>query len=84
METKFKISQKINKFLFDPKTENLLSLEEYKQLSPYAQGYVSYMQASWEESELADENPFKEGTKEFAEFNRGSHHAMIITQDMSG
>ena len=59
----------------------LLTLEEFNQLTPQAQGYAVYMQAAWPDSPLKDENPYPAGTPEHLQFNNGSFAAMIDAQD---
>lgn len=75
--------EKLSAFLFNPCKENLLTLAEYELLSAEHKGYCSYMQSSWEESEIPEDiNPYKEGTNEFEDFKNGSFAAMQQVQEM--
>ena len=71
----------MKKNLIAENAEDLLTLEEYNGLSPLEQGFASYMQSSWEESNIPGKNPYNEGTEEFEEFKDGSFRAMIVAQD---
>lgn len=59
----------------------LITLEEWRGLSPFEQGYACYMQAAWPTSPLAEENHYAEGTPEWAEFCRGEECGMLEAQD---
>ena len=60
----------------------LYSLDEWKKLTPYQQGYALYMESAWPGSPLAGQvNPYAEGTPECAQFNEGQHRATLNTQD---
>ena len=77
------LKQKMSAFLLNPCKENLLTLDEYESLSAEHKGWASYMQSSWDESEIPEDiNPYKEGTKEFEDFKRGSFAAMQQVQEM--
>lgn len=65
-------------------TPELITLEEWKQLTPRSQGYVHYMQAEHEGSELPKESPYSEGSKEAEAFNAGAFAAMLEAQDSEG
>jgi hypothetical protein len=59
----------------------LLSLEEYNQLAPRAQGYACYMQAARPGSPIPDRNPYPKGSPRFQEWADGAFEAMIEVQD---
>ena len=61
---------------------HLVTLEAWRKLPPFGQGYSMYMQGSWQTSEIADEtNPYAEGTSEWTAFRNGEQRAMLDTQD---
>lgn len=61
---------------------HLISLEAWKKLPPFRQGYALYMQGAWPTSELKGAlNPYEEGTPAWIEFQSGSQRAMLNTQD---
>ena len=61
---------------------HLISLQTWRAMSPFRQGYASYMQSSWPTSELAGaKNPYRESTHEHAEFRRGEQAAVRDAQD---
>lgn len=62
----------------------LVTLKEFKELSPRAKGYVVYMQAELPGSELHCEqgNPYLEGSREWEQFERGQQDAMLEVQDL--
>lgn len=61
---------------------HLITLEEWKRLTPFRQGYASYMQGGWPTSEIADEkNPHAEGSSEWTAFQQGEQRAMLDVQD---
>lgn len=58
-----------------------ISKKEYlNKYTPYSQGYINYMQGAWNK-EIPDENLYKYGTQEYAEFNQGNFQAMLDCQD---
>ena len=59
----------------------LLTLEEYNELTPLEKGFAHYMQSNWKESPIPEETPYKEGTKEYEDFNDGGFRAMIAAQN---
>lgn len=60
----------------------LVTLKEYKQMTPFEQGYAVYMQAAYHGSELKDErNPYTTGTASWRSWNLGNERAMIAAQD---
>ena len=61
---------------------HLVTLEAWKKLPPFGQGYAFYMQASWPTSEIAREtNPYAENTPEWKNFQQGQQRAMLDAQD---
>jgi hypothetical protein len=75
---------KLRKFLLDPCPGNLLTLDEFNVLGPYQRGYASYLQSSWEQSNIPAFNPYKEGSKEFEMYKQGSHVAMMEVEETNG
>jgi hypothetical protein len=61
-------------------TQKAITKEQYNQLTPRSQGYVTYMQEAWN-SEVPSECPYKEGTKEYKDWNDGNFRAMLDVQD---
>jgi len=60
----------------------LLTLEEWRKLTPFRKGYAHYMQADWPTSELKGEkNPYKEGSDDWGAFRQGEQHAVSDVQD---
>ncbi len=60
----------------------LISLEEYKTLTPREQGYVVYLQADLPGSELKGlENPYPEGTIPHQQWEGGAFMAVLEVQD---
>ncbi len=74
--------KKIENWVDNPCVENLLSVKEYDSLPSRAKGYVCYMQASWEESNISEENPYKKGSRNYKAFNEGEHSAMMEVQEI--
>ena len=61
---------------------HLVSIDAWRKLSPFRQGYVLYAQGSWPTSELARaKNPYAEGTPAWTEFCQGEQRATSNTQD---
>lgn len=61
---------------------HLVTLEAWRRLPPFQQGYALYMQGNWSTSELAREkNPYAEGSPEYAEFCHGERRAVLDAQD---
>lgn len=74
---------KLLAFLMNPSEKHLLTLAEYESLEPYDKGYATYLQSSWEQSEIPEDvNPFKKGTTECDAFQKGSFCAMQEVQEM--
>ncbi len=60
----------------------LVTLEEWRKLTPFRQGYILYMQGTWPTSELAGaRNPHAEGTPERTAFRQGEQCAVLDAQD---
>ena len=60
----------------------LVSRAEWKELPPFDQGYLLYMQGSWPTSELKRvRNPYTDGSAEWIEFRRGEQRAVQDAQD---
>jgi hypothetical protein len=64
-------------------TPKLVTLAEFKVMTPRRQGYVSYMQAEWPGSELKkhQRNPYKLGSQEHVEFGDGQTLGVLEAQD---
>jgi hypothetical protein len=61
---------------------HLISLDAWRKMPPFRQGYLFYSQGSWPTSALANEkNPYAEGTPEQTEFQHGERRAMLAAQD---
>lgn len=60
-----------------------VTLEEYKNLAPYEQGYIAYIQAYHPGSELKgnDENPYPKETGAHQQWKHGNVDAMMFVQD---
>ena len=61
---------------------HLISLDAWRKLPPFQQGYAIYMQSDWPTSELASEkNPYEEGTPAWTKFRQGESRASVEAQD---
>lgn len=61
---------------------HLVSLAEWKKMSPFEQGALLYAQSSWPTSELARvKNPYTEGSPKWKKFKEGEQRAMLNAQD---
>lgn len=61
---------------------HLVTLEAWRKLTPFRQGYLLYMQGAWPTSEIMDQqNPYPEGSDEWGAFRQGQQHAMSDVQD---
>ena len=61
---------------------HLISLEAWRKLPPFGQGYALYMQGSWPTSQIAKEkNPYPHGTPESDAFKQGEQRATQDAQD---
>ncbi len=62
--------------------ERLVTKDEWKVMTPYAKGYVLYMQEELPKSELKGlTNPYFPNSKESEDFEAGSFKAMLDVQD---
>lgn len=60
----------------------LITLAEWRTLSPFYKGYALYMQGAWPTSELAGQkNPYPSGTPDHQEFCHGERRRMLDVQD---
>ncbi len=59
----------------------LTTFDEYRNLSPFQQGYLCYMQSSWPGSEIPDRCPYEDGSVQAGRWNEGTFRAMLATQD---
>lgn len=60
----------------------LVTLVEWRKLSPDMQGFVLYMQSSHEGSELARQhNPYPRGSEKDLAFREGERRAVLVAQD---
>lgn len=63
-------------------SDELVTLEQYKALTPFGQGYVVYMQEALPDSELKGlNNPYEVLSDDFAKWNHGNFKAMLDVQD---
>jgi hypothetical protein len=61
---------------------HLITLEAWRKLTPFRQGYALYMQCSWPTSEISGQtNPYVENTPEWIAFRHGEQRATLATQD---
>jgi ribosomal protein S27AE len=61
---------------------HLVTLREWRKLSPFQQGYTLYAQESWPRSELAGKkNPHAEGSPAWTAFRQGEQRAVQDAQD---
>jgi len=61
---------------------HLITLEEWRKLPPFRQGYLLYMQGAWPMSEImGQQNPYTEGSDEWGAFRQGEQHAVSDVQD---
>jgi hypothetical protein len=67
----------------DDRIPGLLTLNEFRLLTPREQGYVSYMQGDLPGSELKEHqaNPYPKGSREWNEFIRGQCIGVQVAQD---
>lgn len=60
----------------------LVTLHEWLNLSPDSQGYVWYMQAEHQGSQLKNKrNPYKPGTAAYDQFEKGVQRGVLEAQD---
>jgi transposase-like protein len=61
---------------------HLVTLEAWRALTPFRQGYAMYMQGSWPTSEIVGQkNPYAESTPEWTAFRQGAQRAVLDVQD---
>lgn len=61
---------------------HLVTLVEWRAMTPFQKGYTIYAQGSWPMSELAGaKNPYDAGTPDWTEFCHGERRAMLDAQD---
>ena len=61
---------------------HLVTLDAWRKMPPFRQGYMLYTQSAWPTSELARaKNPYEEGTPAWSEFCQGEQRATLNTQD---
>lgn len=61
---------------------HLISLEAWRKLTPFSQGYALYMQASWPTSPLANvTNPYLQGSSDWDAFRGGEQRGALDAQD---
>ena len=61
---------------------HLVTRAAWRELPPFDQGWLLYMQGSWPTSEIAKaQNPYAKGTAAWSDFQRGAQRAMLNTQD---
>ena len=61
---------------------DLVTLEQYKTLTPFGQGYAVYAQAELPGSELKGlGNPYDALSDDFTKWNQGNFKAMLDVQD---
>jgi hypothetical protein len=60
---------------------DVLTREGYSTLTPYQQGYVTYMRGDWPDVDIPKENPYPAGSADCNEWSRGNFMAMLHTQD---
>lgn len=59
----------------------IISPEEYKKLSPYVQGYITYMKAEWPGWKIPKKNPHDPRTEDAIEWDRGAFEAYLVVLD---
>lgn len=61
----------------------LTTLAQFRQMKPFQQGYVSYMEAEWPGSELKgkDRNPYEFASDAYRQFDAGQQAAVLVAQD---
>ena len=60
----------------------LLTKSEYDEMTPFRQGYATYMQAEWPGAVIPKGNPYPVGSTDGEQWFRGNYQAMIETQDV--
>lgn len=78
MEDKREESNRKRKILY---LEPLMLRDKFDTLSPFAQGYVSYMEASWPGSPVPEICIYPTGTQPAQEWAKGERAAILAVQD---
>lgn len=61
---------------------HLVTLKEWRGLSPFQQGYALYAQSSWPSSEIrGKKNPYPENSSKWNTFRQGEQRAVQDAQD---
>jgi hypothetical protein len=61
---------------------HLVTLKEWRALSPFQQGYTLYAQGSWPLSEIGGKkNPHAKGSVAWTAFRQGEQRAVLDAQD---
>ncbi len=63
--------------------DEIVSRAEFDSLTPYQQGYVSYIQGQWN-PDVPNSQVYRRDTEAGKEFERGSFAAMLLIQDIDG
>lgn len=59
----------------------LISKEEYDKLTPYEQGYATYMRAEYPGCYIPKVNPYEFDSQSYIEWNNGNTQAILDVQD---
>lgn len=54
---------------------------QWDTMTPYGQGYHSYMYSSWPGSDIPAYNPYIQGSEQFKAFQRGEFAGMLAAKD---
>ncbi|OQB77827.1 MAG: hypothetical protein BWX88_05246 [Planctomycetes bacterium ADurb.Bin126] len=54
--------------------------DQYNEMTPRVQGYVSYMQAEWNNA-VPKANPYRKGSPQHDAWNEGQYAGMLEAQD---
>lgn len=55
--------------------------DDWDKATAFGKGYLSYTYSEWPGSTIPKKNPFQVGSRDYADFNRGSDVAMLDAQD---
>lgn len=61
--------------------QKLTTPEAYNKMTPWQQGYVTYMEAAHPGSQIPKKCPYERGTKERERWDEGAQHTVLIAQD---
>ena len=64
----------------NPDGQRAVTADEFRNMTPEQQGYITYMQAAWNRA-LVDKCPYRSGTPEYVQFCQGEQRAIIEVQD---